>query len=66
MTVNIDSALQEAAKNAFWLDHADYRTFSAWVEDALRAKIAATKTARGVDEVPPRPGGPLPTGRPLS
>lgn len=68
MTINIDAELQEAAKDAFWLDHGGYRTFSSWVEDALRAKIEAAKAAHGVTEIPPRPGGggPLPTGRPLS
>ena len=35
-------------------------------QTALRAKLEVTKAAHGVDEIPPRPGGPLPTGRPLS
>ena len=66
MTVNIDSVLAGLAKDAFWLGRGEYRTFSAWVEEALRRQIAATKAEHGVEDLPPRPGGSLPTGRPLS
>jgi hypothetical protein len=66
LTVNIDRQLIDQAKDAFWLARGEYRTFSAWVEAALRRHIDATKEAHGVDELPQRPGGPLPPGRPLS
>lgn len=65
MTVNISRDLAEQAKDTFWLARGDYRTFSAWIEDALRRHIEATKHAHGVNDVPARPGGSLPTGRPL-
>jgi hypothetical protein len=66
MTVNISRDLIDEAKDAFWLAHGEYRTFSAWVEHALRRHIDATKTAHGVDELPRRPGsGSLPPGRPI-
>lgn len=65
MTVNINRDLAEQAKDAFWLARGEYRTFSAWIEDALRHHIEATKHVHGVDDVPARPGGSLPTGRPL-
>lgn len=65
MTVNINRELAEQAKDAFWLARGEYRTFSAWIEDALRHHIEATKHVHGVDDVPARPGGSLPTGRPL-
>lgn len=66
MTVNISRDLIDEAKDAFWLAHGEYRTFSAWVEHALRRHIDATKTAHGVDQLPRRPGsGSLPPGRPL-
>jgi hypothetical protein len=66
MTVNISRDLIDEAKDAFWLAHGEYRTFSAWVEHALRRHIDATKTAHGVDQLPRRPGsGSLPSGRPL-
>ena len=66
MTVNISPDLINQAKDAYWLAHSEYRTFSSWVEDALRRHIDATKTAHGVDHLPPRPGGwALPPGRPL-
>lgn len=66
MTVTVSADLAEQAKDAFWMARAEYRTFSAWVEDALRRHIDATRHAHDVDALPPRPGGPLPTGRPLS
>lgn len=67
MTVNASRALIDQAKDAFWLARGEYRTFSAWIEDALRRHIDATKTAYGVDTLPPRPGGgALPPGRPLT
>lgn len=66
MTVNISRDLINEAKDAFWLAHGEYRTFSAWVEHALRRHIHATKAAHGVDQLPRRPGsGSLPPGRPL-
>lgn len=66
MTVNISRDLIDQAKDAFWLAHGEYRTFSAWVEHALRRHIDATKLAHGVDDLPRRPGsGSLPPGRPL-
>ena len=66
MTVNISRDLIDEAKDAFWLAHGEHRTFSAWVEHALRRHIDATKTAHGVDQLPRRPGsGSLPPGRPL-
>lgn len=67
MTVNISHHVIDQAKDAFWLARGEYRTFSAWVEDALRRHIDATKTAHSLDDLPHRPGrGPLPPGRPLS
>lgn len=66
MTINVSGELIEQAKDAFWLARSDYRTFSGWVEDAMRRHIEATKAARGLDALPRRPSGPLPTGRPLS
>jgi hypothetical protein len=66
MTVNVSRDLIDQAKDAFWLAHGEYRTFSAWVEHALRRHIDATKAAHGVDYLPRRPGsGSLPPGRPL-
>lgn len=66
MTVNISRDLIDEAKDAFWLAHGEYRTFSAWVEHALRRHIDATKAAHGVKQLPRRPGsGSLPSGRPL-
>ena len=53
------------AKDAFWLARDDYRTFSAWVEDALRRHVDHTKHVRSVEQIPVRPSGPLPTGRPV-
>jgi Arc/MetJ-type ribon-helix-helix transcriptional regulator len=66
MTVNLDNQLQEDAKDAFWLARGQYRTFSAFVEEALRRHIRDTMDAHSVDQLPRRPGGSLPTGRPLS
>ena len=67
MTVNVSRDLIDQAKDAFWLARGEYRTFSAWVEDALRRQIDATKAAHDVDTMPRRPGGgALPPGRPLS
>ncbi|MDT5044936.1 MAG: hypothetical protein QOG75_789 [Mycobacterium sp.] len=67
MTVNVSRDLIDQAKDAFWLARGEYRTFSAWVEDALRRHIDATKAAHDVDTMPRRPGGgALPPGRPLS
>lgn len=66
MTVNLDRLLIDQAKDAFWLARSDYRTFSAWVEDALRRHIDTTKHTHDVDELPRRPGGSLPTGRPIT
>lgn len=66
MTVNVSRDLIDQAKDAFWLARGEYRTFSAWVEDALRRHIDATKAAHDVDTLPRRPGGgALPPGRPL-
>jgi hypothetical protein len=66
MTVNVSRDLIGQAKDAFWLARGEYRTFSAWIEDALRRHIDATKTAHGVDNLPRRPGGEaLPSGRPI-
>lgn len=67
MTVNVSRDLIDQAKDAFWLARGEYRTFSAWVEDALRRHIDATKAAHDVDTLPRRPGGgALPPGRPLA
>jgi hypothetical protein len=67
MTVNVSRDLVDQAKDAFWLARGEYRTFSAWVEDALRRHIDATKAAHDVDTLPRRPGGgALPPGRPLA
>lgn len=66
LTVNVPRDLVGQAKDAFWLARGEYRTFSAWVEAALAEQIERTKAAHGVEEIPPRPGGSLPTGRPLS
>lgn len=67
MTVNVSRDLIDQAKDAFWLARGEYRTFSAWVEDALRRHIDATKAAHDVDTLPRRPGGgALPPGRPLT
>jgi hypothetical protein len=66
MTVNISSEVVDRAKDAFWLARGEYRTFSSWVEDALRRHIDATRVAHDLDELPHRPGGgSLPPGRPL-
>jgi hypothetical protein len=45
LTVNIDRQLIDQAKDAFWLARGEYRTFSGWVEAALRRHIDATKEA---------------------
>jgi hypothetical protein len=67
MTVTISTDTADQAKDAFWLARGEYRTFSAWVEDALRRHIDATKAAHGLNNLPHRPGGgSLPPGRPLS
>lgn len=67
MTVNVSRDLIDQSKDAFWLARGEYRTFSAWVEDALRRHIDATKAAHDVDTLPPRPGGgALPSGRPIA
>lgn len=66
LTVNVPRDLVGRAKDAYWLARGEYRTFSAWVEAALVEQIERTKTEHGVEEIPPRPGGSLPTGRPLS
>lgn len=66
MTVNVREDLQEQAKDAYWLVRDEHRTFSDWVAAAIAAKIEETKRDAGVDELPTRPRGGLPTGRPLS
>lgn len=66
MTVNVREDLQEQAKDAYWLVRDEHRTFSDWVASAITAKIEETKRAAGVDDLPARPRGGLPTGRPLS
>ncbi|MCW2899052.1 MAG: hypothetical protein JWO67_1317 [Streptosporangiaceae bacterium] len=66
MTINIPGELVDQAKDAFWLDHRDYRSFSAWVSEALRQQIAQTMARHGVDSLPARPTTDLPAGRPLS
>lgn len=66
VTVNVSADLAEQAKDAYWIARGEYRTFSAWVEAAMRRHIDATRRAHDVDEIPARPGGSLPTGRPLS
>jgi hypothetical protein len=66
MTINIPAELVNQAKDAFWLDHRDYRSFSAWVSEALRQQIEQTMTRHGVDSLPHRPLTDLPPGRPLS
>lgn len=65
LTVNLSADAIGAAKDAFWLARDDYRTFSAWVEDALRRHVDHTKQAHAVEQIPARPRGPLPTGRPV-
>jgi hypothetical protein len=68
MTINIPADLVNQAKDvdAFWLDHRDYRSFSAWASEALRQQIEQTMARHGVDSLPPRPVTDLPPGRPLS
>ncbi len=66
MTINVSSALVDQAKDAFWVARGEYRSFSAWVEDALRRHIDTTRAAHDLDELPPRPHVELPTGRPIS
>lgn len=66
LTVNVPRDLVGQAKDAYWLARGEYRTFSAWVEAALVEQIERTKATHGVENIPPRPGGSLPTGRPLS
>ena len=66
MTVNLDSDLQEQAKDAYWQVRGDYRTFSDWVAEAIAEKIEETKRRAGLEDVPTRPRGGLPTGRPLA
>ena len=65
LTVNLPPDVIGTAKDAFWLARDDYRTFSAWVEDALRRHVDHTKQLRSVEQIPVRPSGPLPTGRPV-
>jgi hypothetical protein len=65
MTINVPGDLIDAAKNAFWVDRGDYRTFSAWVAEALERQIADTMQRRGLRQLPDRPGEGLPPGRPL-
>jgi hypothetical protein len=66
MTINIPADLVNQAKDAFWLDHRDYRSFSAWVSEALRRQIEQAMARHGVDSLPARPVTDLPPGRPLS
>jgi hypothetical protein len=66
MTINIPTDLVNQAKDAYWMDRLDYRSFSAWVSEALQRQIEQTLTRHGVDTVPARPGDGLPPGRPLS
>lgn len=65
MTINVPPDLVDAAKNAFWADRGGYRTFSAWVAEALERQIADTMTRHGLRQLPQRPGEDLPPGRPL-
>jgi len=65
MTINVGGELQEQAKDAYWLVRDHHRTFSDWVAAAIAAAIEQTKSEAGVEELPRRPGGGLPTGRPL-
>ncbi len=65
MTVNVSSDLVDQAKDAFWVARGEYRSFAAWIEEALRRQIEATQAAHSLDELPPRPRGELPTGRPV-
>jgi hypothetical protein len=65
LTVNLPPDVIGRAKDAFWLARDDYRTFSAWVEDALRRHVDHTKQVRSLEQIPVRPRGPLPTGRPV-
>lgn len=65
MTINVPTDLVDAAKNAFWADRGGYRTFSAWVAEALERQITDTMTRHGLQQLPTRPGEGLPPGRPL-
>lgn len=65
MTVNIAGDLEADAKNAYWVERDEYRTFSDWVAEAISRHVEETKRRRGLDDLPVRPGGGLPTGRPL-
>ena len=65
MTVNVTSDLVDQAKDAFWVARGEYRSFAAWIEEALRRQIEATRVAHSLDELPPRPRAELPTGRPV-
>jgi hypothetical protein len=65
MTINVPTDLVDAAKNAFWADRGEYRTFSAWVAEALERQIADTMHRHGLSRLPARPGEGLPPGRPL-
>ncbi len=66
MTINVPTELVDEAKNAFWVDRGSYRTFSAWVAEALERQIQETRQRHRIDVLPPRPGDGLPPGRPLS
>jgi hypothetical protein len=65
MTINVSAELVDEAKNAFWVDRGDYRSFSAWVAEALQRQIQQTMDRHGISALPPRPGDGLPPGRPL-
>jgi hypothetical protein len=65
VTINIPAELIDEAKNAFWVQRGSYRSFSAWIADAVQHKIAETMTEHGLTALPPRPYEDLPPGRPV-
>lgn len=66
VTLNISPSLLEEAKDAFWVDLGEYRSFSEWVAHALREHIESTKRRHRLTVLPKRPHKDLPTGRPIN
>jgi hypothetical protein len=65
MTINVPAELVDEAKNAFWADRGSYRSFSAWIAEALQRQIEETMTRHSLTTLPDRPTNDLPPGRPL-
>ncbi len=65
VTYNIAAEVADLVRDAFWLDQAEYRSLSDWVEAALMLQVDATKAAHNLQALPRRPR-PLRTGRPPS